>query len=122
MIIRGESAQPVRYFASTQVLTDRRGQQGGSGKDGIRVFIQQNNEIGKFAKKGDWDGLLNFAVLKHGGFNEVNWATTFSKLGRLNRETHRIKFDPRFSTLLGGLEERFSQDRLGVREVRMCKS
>ena len=40
--------------------------------------IQQNKEIGEFERRKDWRGLLEYAERRKGGFNDVNWATTFS--------------------------------------------
>ncbi|GMH99254.1 hypothetical protein TrLO_g3359, partial [Triparma laevis f. longispina] len=73
-----------------------------------QVFIQQNKEIGELANRGDWRGLLDYAEDKSSSFNDVNWATTFSKLGRFGRNANvvrQIVRDARFSPLLSDLEE-----------------
>ena len=71
--------------------------------------MQQNKDICEFAARKDLRGLLDFAVENRERFDHVNWATTFSKLGRVDRDADRIKRDPRFSTLLRELEEKISE-------------
>ena len=92
---------------------------------GVRFFSRQqyfaqNKEIAEYEKKRDWKGLLRFAKGKQGGFNDVNWSTLFSKLGRFKRDTRTIVRDPDFRSIMKGLEERVKGEGIewvGVREV-----
>ena len=50
------------------------------------------------ALEGDWKGLLEVHKKEGGAFNDVNWATLVSKLGRLRtREMKDMKRDARVS-------------------------
>jgi hypothetical protein len=78
---------------------------------GVRFFSRQqyfaqNKEIAEYEKERDWKGLLRYAKDNQGGFNDVNWSTTFSKLGRFKRDTRTIVRDPDFRSIMKGLEER----------------
>jgi len=88
------------------------------GGGGNQVFIQQNKEIGEFANRGDWRGLLDYVEDKSSSFNDVNWAMTFSKLGRFGKNANvarQIVRDARFSPLLSDLEENIGKfDSRGV--------
>ena len=47
----------------------------------------------------------------------MNWATTFSKLGRFRREARDIVRDPRFRSLEAGLEERIREGDFGTQAI-----
>ena len=50
---------------------------------------------------GDWKGLLELHKKEGGGFNNVNWATLASKLGRQRmREMRALKRDKRVSEVV----------------------
>ena len=79
---------------------------GGYGPGRPSKEAQQNKEIGEFERNNDWRGLLGYAERTMGEFNDVNWGTTFSKLGRFRLESKAIASDPRFRSVLMTLEER----------------
>ena len=55
-----------------------------------------NKRIGELG--GDWNGLLDLHQREGEAFNNVNWATLTSKLGRLRmREMREMKRDARVS-------------------------
>ena len=86
-----------RYFASLlRNFGTRRG--------GKLLYIEQNKKIGEFERRNDWRGLLEYAERTKGGYSYVNWATTFSKLGRFRREARDIARDQRFRSLVSVLE------------------
>ena len=72
--------------------------------------VRQNKQINDLAKRGEWRGLLDFAYETQFTFNGVNWATTFSRLGRFKKETGIIVQDARFRSLLTGLEGAFEPE------------
>ena len=86
-------------------------------RDGKRLYIEQNKKIAEFERNKDWRGLLDYAVGKSAGFDHVNWATTFSKLGRFRREARNIARDLRFRELLVGLEERIQEGDFGPQAI-----
>ena len=83
----------------------------------MRLFIQQNKEIGEFERNKDWNGLLNYAEGKSAGFNDVNWSTTFSRLGRLRQAHSQIVVDPRFGSLMTRLEGKVGEGIFFSREL-----
>jgi len=50
----------------------------------------------EFERRKDWRGLLDFAFYSSTCFAQINWATTFSRLGRFRREAKSIPSDSRF--------------------------
>ena len=58
--------------------------------------IELNKSIGELG--GDWSGLLDLYQREGEAFDNVNWATVTSKLGRLRmRELGEMKRDARVS-------------------------
>jgi len=65
----------------------------------------------------NWRGLLKYAKHKKVRFNHVNWATTFSKLGRFRKEARDIVSDSRFKTLVAGLEVYIMEGYFGAQAI-----
>ncbi|GMI49153.1 hypothetical protein TrCOL_g7717 [Triparma columacea] len=82
--------------------------------------IEQNKRITEFERSRDWRGLVKYADEKRNEFDDVNWATMWSKLGRMRREARVIKNDKMFNRVRKDFERRVKDDGmgwLGVREV-----
>ena len=74
---------------------------------GPNTWRAQNGEIAEFERRRDWRSLLEFAKergIRRKAFNDVNWSTVFSKLGRFRWDAKYIKRDQRFKSLLACLE------------------
>ena len=68
--------------------------------------IEQNKRITKFERNRDWRGLVKYADEKRNEFDNVNWATMWSKLGRMRREARVIKNDKMFNRVRKDFERR----------------
>mmetsp|Transcript_17174 Transcript_17174/g.35340 ORF Transcript_17174/g.35340 Transcript_17174/m.35340 type:complete len:86 (+) Transcript_17174:1046-1303(+) len=55
--------------------------------------------IMEFERNMDWKGLVQYADETKNEFNNVNWATMFSKLGRTMREAREIMNDKVFNSV-----------------------
>ena len=102
-------------FARTEGWGGERDQQ--RRKPPRQKYRNQNTEIVEFERKKDWHGLLDYTEGKSAGFNDVNWATTFSKLRRFRREARDITRDPRFRSLVAGLEWRIKKGDFGTQAI-----
>jgi hypothetical protein len=68
--------------------------------------IEQNKRIMEFGIRRDWRGLLQYADEKRNEFNNVNWATMWSKLRGMRREAMVIKNDKVFNRVREDFERR----------------
>ena len=76
-------------------LAPSKGRGGGERSKKYRA-IELNKRIGELG--GDWNGLLDLHQREREGFDNVNWATATSKLGRLRiRAMREMKRDARVS-------------------------
>ncbi|GMH65213.1 hypothetical protein TrRE_jg9838, partial [Triparma retinervis] len=78
--------------------------------EGFKDWVGQNQRIIEYEKSGDWPGLLRYALDTHPDFNDVNWATVFSKLGRMSRTARSIKSDESFVALRKVFEKRLEEE------------
>ena len=84
----------VTRLSITQLASSR--SRGGDGSSERSRAIELNKRIGVLG--ADWKGLLDLHQREGEGFNNVNWATLTSKLGRLRmREMREMKKDARVS-------------------------
>ena len=60
----------------------------------------------EFGIRRDWRGLLQYADEKRNEFNNVNWATMWSKLRGMRREAMVIKSDKVFNRVREDFERR----------------
>lgn len=68
--------------------------------------IEQNKRITEFERSRDWRGLVQYADEKRNNFDNVNWRTMWSKLGRMRREARVIKNDKMFNRVRKDFERR----------------
>eukprot|EP00520_Triparma_pacifica_P015110 CAMPEP_0118643390 /NCGR_PEP_ID=MMETSP0785-20121206/6366_1 /TAXON_ID=91992 /ORGANISM="Bolidomonas pacifica, Strain CCMP 1866" /LENGTH=675 /DNA_ID=CAMNT_0006535051 /DNA_START=153 /DNA_END=2176 /DNA_ORIENTATION=+ len=80
--------------------------------------IEQNKKITEFERKRDWKGLVQYVDETKNEFNDVNWATMFSKLGRMRREARAIKNDKVFNRVRGDFEKRLEDGGMGWLGIR----
>ena len=83
-------------------------------QEGFKDWVGQNQRIIEYEKSGDWPGLLRYALDTHPDFNDVNWATVFSKLGRMSRTARSIKSDESFVALRKVFEKRLEEEVRGI--------
>ena len=82
------------------------------------MYIEQNKRLGFFVNSSDWKGMIEYAESKVETFNHVNWATLFSKLGRMKRDSAAITSNETFIRLNATLNEKFETRGLGWMGVR----
>jgi hypothetical protein len=68
--------------------------------------IEQNKRITEFERSRDWRGLVKYADEKRNDFDNVNWATMWSKLRGMRREAMVIKNDKVFNRVREDFERR----------------
>ena len=86
------------------------------------VCALQNEALKRHSMSGDTEGLLSFAEENLSTFNDVNWATMFSKLKGMSAkgEARHVARNEKFKKLLSAMERRIDDegfDWIGTREL-----
>jgi hypothetical protein len=119
-----QMAQSIPSQNHLRLLSSKAGFVAPSHPEGFKDWVGQNKRIIEYEKTGDWRGLIRYAGETKKDFNDVNWATMFSKLGRMKREAKSIKSDAAFIRLREDFERILEEDGMGWlgMQVRMDKN
>ena len=84
------------------------------------LTFEQNKRIIDYSSSRDWRGILGYAEDNFATFNDVNWATMFSRLGRMRREAGSIADDGVFITVTRAFKSKVEDEGfhwIGVRQL-----
>lgn len=78
----------------------------------IPILINQN--IISLGEKSDWDGILNEFAVNRPYFNDINYATALSRLGRLSPRLDDTRFQNMLADIAEDLSDLSGIQRMGI--------